>query len=124
GGRVAAPQGAARKRLCTGPGRGAKTAILGGCGRASGGGCLDRPVQEFLGAEAGRAGDGDRARQARAASRADDQTDREEGLSFGSRTKEEWRRGHVISKDNHGRHARAYRARRSEGAEGQRTPWR
>src|SRR5262245_30963502 len=80
GGSVAAPQGAARERLCTGPAGGAKTTLFRGCCGASGGGCVDRSVQGLLGAEVGRAGDGDRARQTRAPSRINGQTDWEEGL--------------------------------------------
>ena len=56
GGGVAAPEGAARERLCKGPCRRAAATLFGGCRRASGGGRMDRPVQEFLGAEAGNAG--------------------------------------------------------------------
>src|SRR3979490_3135687 len=81
GGSVGAPQGAARERLCTGPGGGAKTTLFGGCRGASGGGCVDRSVQELLGAEVGRAGDGDRARQTGAAWRTNGGTDWEAGLA-------------------------------------------
>src|SRR5262245_20482787 len=89
GGSVAAPQGAARERLCAGPGGGAKTTLFGGCRGASGGGCVDWSVQELLGAEVGRAGDGDRARQTGAAWRANGQKDWEEGLAQIAHEKEE-----------------------------------
>ncbi|MGY3292361.1 putative ArsR family transcriptional regulator [Bradyrhizobium sp. LM3.6] len=45
---------------------GAETTLFGRCRGPAGGGCMDRSIQKFLGAEAGRAGDRDRARQTRA----------------------------------------------------------
>src|SRR6187431_3308490 len=80
GGGVAAPEGAAREQLCKGPCGRPATTLFGGCRRASGRGRMDRKVQEFLGAEAGRTGNGDSARQASAAQRAGVRTYREESV--------------------------------------------